>query len=254
MLPGADFPRAVGRWLIMTDKLFALDWAKWRRHRRFSDAARKGFDKRPFPARSWAALLPAGQMPWPYSADEARTVANAFPEQFREAGLEKAVQAARLWIRQQTPLRGKSNPRTEILRLRGALVCMFEALMNMGPDAQQHLKASMRVLRLPGQEPFTVEQLRYALDRFDHENRIGLNRLPTPIKSGPRIRHDEVRLFLELQNAFKGGHGGVRPTRGWPAFLSACLTPLKDFGMPPRSEKSWQDTLRKRRKIPAKKR
>jgi hypothetical protein len=238
--------------ILMTGEIFALDWAKWRRHRRIDEAARKGFDKRPFPARSWAALLPASQMPWPFSADEARVVANAFSENFREVGLEKAVQATRLWIRQQTPLRGKSNPQTEILQLRAALVCIFEALMNMSPDAQQHLETLMRPLCPPGHEPFTVDHLRLAIDRFDHENRRGLNKLPAPIKGGPRARHHEVRLILGLQDAFKSGHGGERPTRGWPAFLSACLAPLKDFGMPARAEKTWQDAIRKRRKVPSK--
>jgi hypothetical protein len=237
-----------------SDEPFALDWAKWRRYRRSSEATRKGFEKRPFPGGSWQSLLPAKGMPWPYLENEARIVANRFPEEFREIALEKVVQAARLWIQQQPTYGRTSNPRKEILQLRAALERMFEALMYLNVDAREHLEASMRPLHAEGQERFTVEQLRYAIDRFDHENRIGLNRLPAPIKGGPRTRYHEAHLFRSLQKAFLSGHGGKQQTRGWPAFLSACLVPLKDFGLPPRAEKTWQDAVRKRRKNPTKKR
>jgi hypothetical protein len=158
---------------VVTDEIepvlpFALDWGRWRRHRRSSETTRKGFEKRRFPARSWEALLPAKKTPWPFSEDEARVIADAFPERFREVGLEKSVQATRLWIRRQMTRGTKWNPRKEILQLRDGLVCLFEALMKLSPDARQHLQRWMRPGQ-EGQEPFTIDQLQYAIDCFDHE-------------------------------------------------------------------------------------
>jgi hypothetical protein len=232
------------------DKIFALDHEKWRRNR-INDIARKGFEKRPLPSKSWQDLPPASKILWPYCECEARAITANFPkEELRQIALEKVIDAARQWIREEvTEYRGRADPRKEILQLRRGMESLFEALMNLSPGAHQHLLDKMRPFRTLRQKPWTPDELRYALDRFDYENRWGLNELPAPTSRGPRIRDHEARLWCALDNAFASGHGGQRARRGWPAFLKACVGPLKDFGMLHREDKSWQDTLRKRRKV-----
>jgi hypothetical protein len=218
---------------------------------RGSARGRQGFNDRPFPAGSWRSLLslPVSKTTWPYSDREAEVIVAMLPEEFRERALGMAVRAAQLFVFHQTQVnRGKANARKEIEQLRRALVCLFDALKQLSPVARDYLRTKMRPLRLPDQEPFSTESLRYAIDRFDHENRLGLENPPPPIRGGPRARNHEARLYQRLQDAFAIAHGGKMPPRGWPKFLRACVTPLKDFGLSTRSDKTWQDILRKRRK------
>src|SRR6266511_2532185 len=108
----------------------ALDWASYR-SARGSARARDGFNKRPFPARSWSALLrktPVAQTPWPYSKLEVQQIAAMLPERFREGALEQIVRAARWYVYCQTQVhRENSNPRKEIEQLRKALNGLFDA-------------------------------------------------------------------------------------------------------------------------------
>ena len=126
--------------------------------------------------------------------------------------------------------------------------------MQLSPEARSYLTANIRPARLADEEPFTAESLRHAIDRFDFENRKGLELLPDPIQGGARPRDHEKRLEERLEAAFIIGHGGKRPRRGFPAFYDACLVPLKDFGLLPRSSSAMRDANRKRRKNPAKNR
>ncbi len=228
----------------------ALDWAAYR-SARGSGRARGGFAKRPFPEhRSWLEMVtsPLPDIPWPYSQSEAQAITAVLPQDTRRRAIESVAYAARLYM--HAALRGhprRPSPRKEIDRLRRALTALCDAVMDLSPDARAYLEARLRAVRLPDQEPFTVDSLRYALDKFDFENRIGLENLPPAVRGGPRSRDHETRLIVRLKEAFRVANGGKLPKRGWPDFLAKCFTPLFDFGLPHREQKAWQDVLRKRR-------
>lgn len=227
----------------------ALDWAGYRT-RRGSARARQGFKTRPFPARAWDELhnSPAVHMPWPYSNAEADGIRAVLPDGFRDGAFETVVLAARKYVHAQTLIRpGKPNPRREIERLRSALVRLCDAVMGLTPEAHEYLLAKSRPAHRAGQQPFTAMSLRLAIDKFDHENRWALDHPPRPERGGPAARNHEAWLVWRLQGAFSVAHGGKRPKRGWPEFLKLCIAPLQDFGLPMRSDKAWQDVLRKRR-------
>jgi hypothetical protein len=193
---------------------------------------------------------------WPYTSEEVDAIRGTLlPNENREAAVQWAVRAAQLYVYEQT--RGKrsnANPRKEIEHLRDALLQIFDALLHLSPEAQAYLAANMSARRLPEEQPFTTESLRNAIDRFDTENRRGLERLPEPIRGGARPRMHEKRLDQRLQEAFVLNHGGKRPKRGFPAFQDACLFALKDFGLLPTGSKALQDANRKRGKNPTKNR
>ncbi|MGZ3349132.1 MAG: hypothetical protein ACXU89_09330 [Xanthobacteraceae bacterium] len=227
-----------------------LDWETWRKAR-LNERGRLGFEKRPLPCRSWKQIRAASiaEVTWPYTPDELAAIRELLPEKHREIALQHAVRAAQLYVFAQT--RGKvsnANPRKEIERLRSAFVELFHALMHLRPEARSYLTENMVDMRLPDEQPFTVESLRHAIDRFDRENRRGLEQLPDAIRGGARPRMHEKRLDQRLQEAFIIGHGGKRPKQGFPAFQDACLVALKDFGLLPRSSKALQDANRKRGK------
>jgi hypothetical protein len=190
---------------------------------------------------------------WPYTSEELDAVRGLLDGENREAGVQLVVRAGQLYVFAQS--RGKrshANPRKEIEHLRDALLELFDALMHLSPEAKSYLTDNMRAMHLPDEQPFTAESLRHAIDKFDTENRRGLERLPDPIRGGGRTRMHEKRLDQRLQEAFTVGHDGKRPKRGFPTFQDACLVPLKDFGLLPRSSKALQDSNRKRGKNPAK--
>jgi hypothetical protein len=165
----------------------ALDWHAWRRARG-SDVARQGLHKRPFPARSWQALCatPVSKLSWPYSDAETQCIGATLPAEHRSHALEIVVRAAQLYVFEQLRAhQGKPNPRKEIEQLRDALTGLFDALKNLSSEARDYLRSKMRPWRLPDEEPFTVESLRHAIDRFDHENRVGLTQLPASVRGGP---------------------------------------------------------------------
>jgi hypothetical protein len=227
-----------------------LDWSLWR-ETRLSDQGRSGLAKRPLPVRSWGALWTSdtAQVTWPYTHEEIDAVRKLLPARNREAAVSHAVRAAQRYVFVQT--RGKrstANPRKEIEELRAALLKLFNALMHLSPEAHQYLAGKMTNARLDDEQPFTAESLRHAIDRFDTENRRGLEQLPDPIRGGARPRMHEKRLDQRLEEAFIIGHGGKRLKHGFPAFQDACLVALKDFGLLPRSSKALKDANRKRGK------
>ena len=232
----------------------ALNWNNYRAAR-VSDQGRAAFKKRPLPA-TWKEILASSivEVTWPYTTEEIDAIRELLPPENREAAIQWLVRAAQLYVFAQT--RGKrsnSNPRKEIERLRNALVELFDALMNLSPDARSYLTKNMRAgVRLPDEDPFTAESLRHAIDRFDHENRLEL--LPEPIRGGARPRLYEKRWAERVREAFALAHGGKPPRRGFPAFQNACLVALKDFGLLPSDLKALQDANRKRGKNSAKKR
>jgi hypothetical protein len=232
-----------------------LDWALWR-EARLSDKGRAGLARRP-PPGPWKQILTSSlaEVTWPYTSDELAAIRDLLPEKNGEAALQDVVRAAQLYAFAQT--RGKrsnANPRKEIEHLRDALLELFDALMHLSPEAKSYLTDNMRAVHLPDEQPFTAESLRHAIDKFDTENRRGLERLPDPIRGGARPRMHEKRLDQRLQEAFIVGHDGKRPKQGFPIFQDACLVPLKDFGLLPRSSRALQDSNRKRGKNPAKNR
>jgi hypothetical protein len=166
----------------------ALDWALWR-EARLSDKARVGLAKRRRPPGAWKRTLAAtiAEVTWPYTSEEITAIRELLPTANREAAVQEAVRAAQLYVFAQTRgKRSKSNPRKEIERLRDALQGIFYALMQLSPEAQSYLTINMRPARLPDEEPFTAQCLRHAIDRFDWENRRGLEVLPDPIRGGAR--------------------------------------------------------------------
>jgi hypothetical protein len=120
------------------------------------------------------------------------------------------------------------------------------ALKALSTDAHAHLQAKLPPMQPEGEKPFTADSLQYSIYKFQHENRWGLESAPAA-KLGAPVRNHEWLLVSRLRRVFSLAHGGERPTRGWPKFLGACTKPLTDFGLPRRSDKSWQDMLRKRR-------
>jgi hypothetical protein len=234
----------------------ALDWAAYRA-RRGGARVRLGLEKRPFPGRGWSEMhaSPAAHMPWPYSEIEAQSIRSVLPAGCCQLAVELAVLAARRYVHAaQLALSGKPNPRKEIAELRQALTKLCNTVMSLSPEARTYLEKKLRPVQLPDQEPFTVDSLRYDLDRFNHENRRGLEIPPPSVRGGPRARNHEAWLVWRLKHAFLVGHSGRLPKRGWPDFLKRCVTPLCDFGLPIRSDKAWQDVLRKRRNNLRKKR
>ena len=233
-----------------------LDWALWREPR-LSDKGRLGLAKRPLPCRSWKQLLASniGEVTWPYTAEEIDAIRELLPVENREAAVQWAVRAAQLYVYAQTRgNRSRANPRKEIKHLRDALLELFDALMHLSPEARSYLTDNMRAMHLPDEQPFTAESRQHAVDKFDTENRRGLEQLPDPIRGGARPRMHERRLGQRLQEAFIIGHGGKRPQRRFPAFQDACLVALKDFGLLPIGSKALQDANRKRGKNSTKKR
>jgi hypothetical protein len=234
----------------------ALDWARYR-SARGSVRVRQGFEKRPFPARAWNELYvkPLAHVPWPYDDAEAKSISSMLPKECRSRALQTVVLTARRYVHVQMLIRpGRPNPRREIEQLRDALVRLCDAVMQLSPEARAYLQAKLRPVRAPSEQPFTTDSLRYAIDKFDHENQWALDNPPSPVRGGPAARNHEAWLVSRLKRAFSIAHGGKRPKRGWPEFLKLCVTPLKDFGLPMRSDKAWQDVLRKRRKNSHKKR
>jgi hypothetical protein len=242
----------------------AINWALWR-EARLSDKGRAGLARRP-PPGPWKQILASSvpEVTWPYTSEEIDAIrATLLPTENRDEAVQWAVRAAQLYVFAQTKV-SNANPRKEIERLRSALVELFHALMHLSPEARAYLTANMigdkRTphapvgMRLPDEQPFTVESLRHAIDRFNTENRRGLEQLPDPIRGGARPRMHERRLDQRLQEAFVLSHGGKRPKRGFPAFQDACLVALKDFGLLPTGSKALQDANRKRGKNPAKNR
>jgi hypothetical protein len=229
----------------------ALDWNKWR-EARLGEDGRAGLAKRPLPG-PWNRILKSniGDTTWPYTAEEITVIRSLLPDEHREVAAQEAVRSAQLYVYAQTRKR-QSNPRKEIEHLRGALDGIFQALMRLSPEARTYLNANMRPARLSEEGPFTADALRDAIDRFDFENRQGLETLPDQIRGGARPRQHERRLEERLVAAFIIGHGGERPKRGFPAFYDACFIPLKDFGLLPRSSSAMRDANRKRRKNPTK--
>ena len=230
-----------------------LNWEIWRAAR-LSDKGRAGLAKRPRPTGSWKQTLASsvGEVTWPYSLEEIEAIRETLPTENlenREAAVQLVVRAAQLYVFAQT--RGKranANPRKEIEHLRDALLEIFNALMHLSPEAKSYLSENMRAIRLPEEQPFTTESLLHAIDKFDTENRLGLERLPDPIRGGARPRMHEKRLDQRLEEAFIIGHGGKRPKQGFPAFQGACMVALKDFGLLPRGSKALRDANRKRGK------
>jgi hypothetical protein len=227
-----------------------LDWALWRESR-LSEKGRSGLAKRPPPDGSWKQVLASNvaEVTWPYTSEEIDAIRELLPPENHEAAIQWVVRAAQLYVFAQTRAkRSTANPRKEIAQLRDALAKLFDALMHLSPEARSHLTENMRAMRLPDQQPFTAESLRNAIDRFDTENRRGLEHLPDPIRGGARPRMHEKRLDQRLQEAFILGHAGKRRKQGFPAFQDACLVALKDFGLLPRGSKALRDANRKRGK------
>lgn len=192
--------------------------------------------------------MPAVHMPWPYFDNEAQGIRSLLPDEFRDRDLETVVLAAREYVHAQMLIRsGRPNPRREIELLRIALIGLCDAVMRLSPEAHSYLQDKLRPARDPDEQPFTAMSLRHAIDKFDHENRRALDAPPPPVRGGPAARDHEAWLVWRLQGAFSSAHGGKRPKRGWPKFLKLCVTPLHDFGLPRRSDKAWQDVMRKRR-------
>ena len=227
-----------------------LDWALWR-EARLSEKGHLSLAKRPPPEVSWKRLLASniGEVTWPYTSEEIDAIGGLLPTENRGAAVQLVVRAAQLYVYAQT--RGKrsnANPRKEIEHLRDALLEIFNALMHLSPEAKSYLTENMRAVRLPEEQPFTTESLLHAIDKFDTENRLGLERLPDPIRGGARPRMHEKRLDQRLEEAFIIGRGGKRPKQGFPAFQDACMVALKDFGLLPRGSKALRDANRKRGK------
>ena len=227
-----------------------LDWVGVRALRG-SPRVRQGLIKRPFPACAWDELyrLPLAHMPWPYTDDQAQQICSLLPDEFRDSAFEIVIFSARRYVHVEKVRRtARANPHKEIKALGSALKTLHEALVGLSPGAHAHLHATLRPVRAAGEAPFSASSLLHAIDQFDHQNWRGLKSPPSPIRGGPATRNQEAWLVVRLQCAFSIAHGGKRPKLGWPEFRTRCVAPLQEFGLVSRSEKGWQDVLRKNKK------
>jgi hypothetical protein len=260
---------------------YKTEASRWIVHTLGTEQAREGMAKRPFPFAAWPEALssPVAHIPWPYTESEALLIKSGLPEEYRDRALEQVVLAARLWVRsKRMQLPDPPNPRREIEKLRAALDQLTVALRDLSPEAIAHLRIKSRQGRyyrsavswdlphlrylsqsqlnelLANSHPptFGVSDLKLAIDRFEHENRRGLEDLPEVKRGGPRARPEEKKLLDRLRATFSAAHGGKRRRRGlpshihrWPDFMHLCVDPLDDFGLMPRDDKSWEVVTQK---------
>jgi hypothetical protein len=179
---------------------------------------------------------------WPYTTSEVAKIRELLPPGSKTA-LMLIVEGAKqyAWMT-EGKARCKPNPKRELEKLAAAILEMRRALQ-LSESTENHLRAHYR--QSPAYET-SMHAVEFwdALLRFQVENAEGFKTAPTA-QAGAIRRNFERSLEKHFRDAFELARG-KKSSRGWPAFLSACVEPLqKRHHMPGIELKSWQDKNRK---------
>jgi hypothetical protein len=182
------------------------------------------------------------ELHWPYTASEIKRIQEILPPD-NERAVALVVEGAKqyAWMAEGRA-QHKPNPKREIKKLSAAILEMRRALQ-LSVRAENHLSDHYR--QSPAyDEPMHVVNFWDALRRFEVENAEGFKKAPSA-PPGAISRNFERSLEKHLRCAFDLARS-KKSSRGWPAFLSACVEPLqKRHAMPGIQLKSWQDKSRK---------
>jgi hypothetical protein len=224
------------------------------RRRRKTVRARKLASPLDIPEEAYVRDEPADQpdslQGWSYSCAELEAIQRAIPkalsEQNRGVLLTEASAVAQQYVT-HTQLRAasKPNPRNEIECLKAAVIELLDSIDGIGSEAKKYLRDNLRPVQASGEKPFAATSLRYAAERFLHENRDALEHPPRIPRGGPRTKSEEQWIILSLWLAFARANCGKECSRGFPAFRNACCRPLQRFGLLYRSDEVWESILTK---------
>jgi hypothetical protein len=209
-------------------------------------------------AGAWDQLFerPLRFAPWPYTEPELTRIRDALPDRGADVAIIKSIFAARQflageYLRRRDNAPRKSDPRNELERILEASRELRTAVLAASLDAIRHL-ADHPSPGL-GNSPVRLRDVSIFLHRFEHDNRFAFRDLPERDMMGAPATLREEAFVYQLWISWRVAHAKRSPTRGWPSFRTACVSPLRDLRFPKelrpadRIERAWQKVLHRAR-------
>jgi hypothetical protein len=188
--------------------------------------------------------------PWPYDLPTLAVIGTMLPPDRSARTVRAIVKIARMSVLARIargPSPSKPNVKAETEAFKRAIVQAREAAEALSGEALELLSRQNSVERFGEHFERRFWQLLTQLYRFESYD-LAPEEATTP--GAGTIEKPVGWVLHQLDLAFTAAHGGDRPSKGFPAFVEACLAPLGFEHVSPATRRDQLSDWRARRNWP----